>query len=151
MLQKLKEFDYRKHTQSLRDVRMVGLLVFAGVVLLVTWSGIGVIQTNYDLQKKISGLQQEVDLRELENSNLSLKNEYFETDQYLELQARRQFNRAAPGEKLLIVPKQVALENSVETLAKPTPEAQIEETKPAYQQNFEAWMEFLFRRNPVKN
>lgn len=146
MLDKIKNIDYKKLIHDLRDVRMIGLLVFGIVVLLVTWSGIGVIQTNYELQKKISALDQEVDLQKLENSNLQLRNQYFNTEQYLELQARRQFGKAAPGEKLLLVPKSVALAHTKEI---PKADKKTESPvahKPFYQKNFEAWMSFLFRR-----
>jgi len=148
MWQKLKTIDYTGYLKQLRDVRMIGLLVFGVVVLLVTWSSIGIIQTNYDLQKKIANLQQKVAVQHLENSNLSLRNQYFQTDQYVELQARRQFGRAAPGEKVYVVPRSVALAHSVEPL--PTPKAPAiaaDEDKPFYQRNFEAWTDFLFRRN----
>lgn len=146
MLEKIKSFDYRPWLKQLRDVRVVGLLVFVGVILLVTWSGIGVIQTNYELQKKIAALQQSLELQDLENSNLELQNQYYDTDQYLELQARRQFGRAAPGEKLLVVPKSVALKHSVEPLPAALSADNDTPVKPAYQRNFEAWMTFLFRR-----
>lgn len=152
LLQKLDTKKYISYLQNLRDVRTVGLLIFAGIVLLVTWSGIGVIQTNYELQKKISALRQEVALRTLENSNLRLRNQYYNTDQYLELQARRQFGKAEPGEKLLIVPRQVALAHSVEPEPVVAPDAPDETPyKPAYQRNFEAWIDFLFRRTPLKD
>jgi cell division protein FtsB len=146
MFEKIKTVDYKRYLQELRDVRMVGLLVFGVVVLLVTWSGISVIQTNYELQKQISRLQQEVDLRKLENSNLKLRNGYYDTDQYLELQARKQFGKAAEGEKLLLVPKSVALAHSIEVEEPENDEQPTEGAKPFYQQHFEAWMEFLFRR-----
>lgn len=145
MLEKINTAKIRNYLKSLRDVRQVGLLLFVGVVLLVTWSGIGVIQTNYDLQKQIAGLKQSADLRQLENSNLKLRNEYFNTDQYLELQARRQFNKAAPGEKLYVIPKQVALAHSTEPLPEPKKVTDKAPDKPGYQKNFEAWMDFLFR------
>lgn len=138
---------YWSYLKGLRDVRMVGLLMFMVVVLLVTWSGIGVIQANYELQKKIANLEQSVDVRELENSNLELRNQYYETEQYLELQARRRFGLAAPGEKLYIVPEHVALAHSVEPVI-PAPETVVERPeKPFYQENFEAWIAFLFRSN----
>lgn len=149
---KIDTKKYLDYARNVRDVRTLGLLVFAGIVLLVTWSGIGVIQTNYELQKKIAALRQQVDLQMLENSNLRLRNQYYNTDQYLELQARRQFGKAEPGEKLLIVPRQVALAYSVE-VEQSTAEPAEEQTpaKPAYQRNFEAWMDFLFRRAPLKD
>jgi cell division protein FtsB len=147
MLAKINIDKYWRYVKELRDVRAVGLLIFCGLVLIVTWSGIGVIQTNYDLQKKIAGLQRSVELAKLENSNLSLRNEYYETDQYLELQARRQFNKAKPGEKLLFVPETVALAHSVNPVTPPAEAAVDEPDKPFYQKNFEAWTDFLFRRN----
>lgn len=150
MLDKIKSLDYQKYIAELRDVRMVGLLAFGVVVVLVTWSAISVVQTNYDLQKQISRLEQEVDLHQLENSNLRLRNQYFNTDQYLELQARKQFGKAAPGEKMLIVPKSVAMRHTTDLLEPETDTALPPEIeKPFYQENFEAWMEFLFRRNRI--
>lgn len=139
-----------QYVREMRDVRVLGLTVFVGIALLVTWSGVGIIQTNYALQQRISRLEQENALQALENSTLGLRNEYYNTDQYLELQARKQFSRGAPGEKLLLVPRDVALRSSKDF---PEPEEkQIEKkpSKPKYQQNFEAWMEFLFRRNAQK-
>lgn len=147
MIGKINIEKYWNYLIGLRDVRMIGLMVFALVVLMVTWSGIGVIQANYDLQKRIASLEQSVALHELENSNLKLRNQYYETDQYLELQARRQFGKAAPGEKLLIVPKNVALAHSVEPVIPPPETVAEQPDKPFYQENFEAWIDFLFRAN----
>lgn len=135
------------YIKELHDVRVLGVHVFVIVALLVTWSGVGVIQDNYQLQKKISRLRQETELQELENDTLRLRNQYYDTDQYLELTARRQFGLAAPGETLLLVPESVALAHSVDLPeAKKTAEKTKPE-KPTYQQNFEAWMQFLFRRS----
>lgn len=135
------------YLKQFRDIRVLGLHVFAIIALLVTWSGLGIIQRNYQLQQQISRLQQENELRQLENETLRLRNEYFNTDQYLELTARQQFGRAAPGEKLLLIPRSVALKHTVS----PPPQQVIKqvsstEEKPSYQRNFEAWIEFLFRR-----
>src|SRR5437667_142896 len=82
---KSKNRPYYFYARQLRDVRVLGLVIFGGLVLLVSWSGIQVIQTNYDLQKQISKLQQQNQVQELENNNLQLTNQYFNTDQYLEL------------------------------------------------------------------
>ncbi len=135
------------YIKELHDVRVLGVHVFVVVALLVTWSGVGVIQDNYQLQKKISRLRQETELQNLENDTLRLRNQYFETDQYLELTARRQFGLAAPGEKLLLVPESVALANSVELPKAQNTDEKTKPQKPKYQQNFEAWMQFLFRRS----
>src|SRR5690606_37199867 len=114
MQQKLKVLIQSEFVKSLGDARNIGLVIFGIITLLVTWSGIKVVQTNYDVQKLIAAMQQQNDIKKLGNSNLELRNQYLETDQYLELAARRQYNKALPGEKLLIVPKAVALAHSAE-------------------------------------
>ncbi len=127
------------------DARALGLLAFGAIALLITWSGIKVVQTNYELDKKISVSKQQNDVAKLENENLKLKNKYYESNQYLELSARRQFGKAAPGEKLYTIPESVALTKTVEPLPAPEQVALAEEAaKPKHQQNFDAWMEFLF-------
>lgn len=129
----------------LSDPRNVGLIAFGIVALLVTWSGVKTVQTNFELDKKISIAKQRNDIARLENENLKLKNTYYESDQFLELAARRQFGKAAPGEQLYLVPEEVAMARTVDM---PTDEKGSEPApapKPKYQQNFEAWSEFLFR------
>lgn len=141
-----KSVEYLK---QMRDVRVLGLHVFVAIALLVTWSGVGVIQDNFQLQKRIARLEQENELQRLENTTQGLWNEYYNTDQYLELTARRQFGLAAPGEKLLLVPEEVALAQTTDLPVEETAREarKIKPQKPLYQRNFEAWMEFLFRRN----
>lgn len=147
VLENIKKFKKSAKIEQLTDVRTLGLIVFGVISLLVTWSGIKVVQTNYNLQKEISTMQQENDLRRLENSNIALQNQYLQTDQYLELTARKQFNKALPGEKLLIVPKSVALSHTIELPEESKEETPIvEESGPWYERNFNAWMEFVFRR-----
>lgn len=147
MLNKLKQLDYKSYLTQLRDVRTLGLLVFVVLVLLVSWSGLKSIQTNYELQQKIAQLEQEVEVQELENANAELRNKYLETDQFLELAARRQFGKAAPGEKLIIVPEEVALRNSIEPEKAVASAKPVQAKKSRYQRNFESWMQFFFQTN----
>lgn len=127
------------------DIRVIGLVIFGVIVVLVAWSGLQVMQTNYELQRREAELRQENENKKLANENLKLKNTYLGTDQYLELTARRQFNKAAPGEQLYLIPEEVALSKTVDL---PKTAAQTEEEnnsdKPKFQQNFEAWMNFFF-------
>lgn len=152
MQTKIKKLFSIATLKSLSDMRNLGLIVFAGIALLVTWSGIKVVQTNYDLQKQISAMQQENANDRLENANAALRNQFLQTDTYLELAARKQFNKALPGEKLLIVPKSVAMSHTVDVPAaekEETPAEMIEDSGPWYERNFNAWMEFLFRSKQV--
>lgn len=146
MFIKLKQFAKHPFLSQIRDIRVVGLVVFTVLMLLVSWSTVNVIQSNYELQKKVVRLQQQNQVTDLENQTLKLRNEYLNTDQYLELTARRQFGLAAPGEKLVLVPKNVALRYAPPPAEKPAEKPTAEADKPTYQKNFEAWMEFFFRK-----
>ena len=150
MLDKIKTIYKSPTFKSLSDIRTLGVIAFGIIALLVTWSSVKVVQTNYDLQKQIAGMQQQNDVRELANRNMGLENEYYTTDAYLELAARRHFNKAAPGEKLVIVPKEIALAHSVELPAQKAPDQAASEAVKAssssLQRNFDAWMNFLFHR-----
>jgi cell division protein FtsB len=148
MIQKIqKKFkQYYPYLFELRDVRVAGLVVFGVVVLLISWSGVKAIETNYQLQKQISRLKQENAVAELKNSNSKLENQYLQTKQYLELSARQNFGLAQPGETEVIVPKSVALAN---TVAQPVSQSDVKQATgklPTYQKNFQAWVNFFLHR-----
>ncbi len=129
------------------DTRSLGLLAFGVIAILVTWSGVKAIQTNYELQKQISDLSQQNQVQQLQNNNLSLTNDYYKTNEYLELAARRQFGMAAPGEKEYIVPQTVALAHTISLTPTTTvTKAETQTDKPTYQKNFEAWINFFLHR-----
>ncbi len=155
MLDKIQTYLRHPLVRQLRDIRALGLIVFAAIVLLVSWSGVKAIQSNYKLEQQIAGLRQQNDLQRLQNDNQRLKNQYYNTPQYLELAARQNFGLAAPGEKELIVPKAVAMAHvsgisaiSVDT-AVPASGQQTSEARshqPFYQRNMQAWMNFFLHR-----
>lgn len=134
--------------QNITDVRVLGQVVFGFLVLLVSWSCVKAIQTNANLQKQIATMEQKVQVQKLETQNLELKNKYLETDQFLEISARRQFGKARPGETVWIVPKTVAQAHSVELAAQTkNNELTIETEQPFYEKNLTAWRNFFFHRN----
>jgi cell division protein FtsB len=131
----------------LQDVRVVGLMLFLVVVLMMSWSGVKVIDTNYHLQKQIAELQQQNQLRQLENTNMRLRNDYFQTSQYQEIMARQNYGLAAPGETVLSAPKAVSLSYTVDRPAvAATAKNTANDKQPFYQRNFQAWMDFLLHR-----
>lgn len=148
MIEKIKKYYNHGLIQQFKDVRFAGFVVFGILVLLVTWSGVSVIETNYELQKQVSQLEQRNKVSQLENNNLKLQNEYYNSEQYLELTARRQFGKGQPGEKLLLVPKSVALKYTVDV---PDETRQVAATptleKPFIQTNIEAWINFFTHRS----
>ena len=125
-----------------RDIRFTGQVVFAGIVLLISWSGVKTIQTNYVLQKQISELKQQNAVHSLENKNLELQNQYFKTDDYLELSARRNFGLGKPGEKELLVPQSVAFTYAPEIKTAATEVAKTS----AHTSNLQSWVNFFLNR-----
>jgi len=151
MLNKVKTHFNSGKLQFLNDTKNLGLIAFGVIALLVSWSGVNSIQANYELQKQISELSQQNTVAELENTNLKLRNEYLKTDQYLELAARRQFGKAAPGETVANVPKKVALANTVEPKNLAVKVATTEESKPFYLKNLQAWVDFFLHRDAANS
>ena len=147
MVDKIKTILKSPRAKQLLDIRSISLYIFGIIVLSVSWSGAKVIESNYSLQKKIVKLEQENDIKKLQNDNNRLRNKYLETDQFLELSARRQFGLSAPGETVLAVPKSVALSNSKDLTQTVKVSVKSElPPKPKYQANFEAWVDFLLHR-----
>ena len=147
---KIKEYWQKTepYLAQFRDVRAMGLGLFLVIVLLVSWSGVKTIDTNYHLQQQIASLEQENQVQDLANTNIQLQNQYYQTDEYLELSARQNFGLAAPGETVLNVSKEVALAHT-----KNLPDAEASQVKkteakqPAYQRHFQSWINFLLHRS----
>lgn len=154
MQQKIKQYQEKveKYTEQLHDMRVVGLLSFALIVLLISWSGVRAIDANYVLQKQISQLEQQNQVDQLGNNNLKLQNQYFNSDQYLELSARQNFGLAKPGEKELIIPVSVAMAHTTNLANSEQVQAASTRAKqPAYQRNFQAWMNFFLHRQTLQD
>ncbi|HSX16831.1 MAG TPA: septum formation initiator family protein [Patescibacteria group bacterium] len=140
-----------QYAKQLRDPRMIGLGLFLVVVLLITWSGIKAIDANYGLQRQISKLQQQNDVQKLTNENMKLQNDYYNTPQYLELAARKDFGLAAKGETVLIVPTNVALAHTVDLPKSEDAAAKKHAKQSAIERNFNAWMDFFLHRDHAEN
>ena len=133
----------KKH--GIDDPRLLGLALIAFVGLSVIWSGVGIVQRNYELQQKATLLEEENRVLELQNSNKRLQNNYYETPEFAELKARSVNGVAAPGEEVYIISDEVAL-SALQTQEESTQPvvSSVEVDKPFYQENFEAWIDFFF-------
>lgn len=147
----LQEFRSNKSVKRLTDTRNIGLYIFAVIVLAITWSGVKTVQTNYELQKKVSTLRQQNEVLELQNGNTKLKNQYLKTDQYLELAARQQLGLAAPGETVLLIPEATAKKYVDSKLASATTTNSNVDDRSGIMKNLTAWRDFLLGRNLTTN
>lgn len=149
VLEDIKSIGKNQLTK-LSDIRNVAMYLFVLIVLAIAWSSTKTIQNNYDLQKQISTLKQENEVLKLTNQNIELETSYLNTDQYLELAARQNLGLSASGEKVLTVPKKVAL-----AYVDPTLSTQIQDesttldNRSKYVKNLETWRDFLLGRKIV--
>lgn len=135
--------------RELTDARNIALYIFGVIVLAIAWSGARTMQNNYQLQKQISALQQQNEVLHLQNNNNYLQNQFYDTQVYQELSARQNLGLAAPGEKVLIVPKSVAMKYVDPALADSrdsSPSAAVD-NRPSYTKNLETWRDFLLGRS----
>lgn len=138
-------FSKIKNNQTLKtifDTQNIGLYALFLVALSVTWSSIRIIQKNYEIEKNITVLSQEVAVLQQQTENQKLINQYFKTDAYLNLAARRYFSKAAPGEKVIIVPGEIA-QTYIKKAPEPTPEPENALKNSSLLNNFKAWGKFL--------
>jgi cell division protein FtsB len=112
------------------------------VALLITvtwmWGTVGAIQQNFVLQQQVDSLSQQIGYQDLENQTLAFENQYYNSNEYLELAARDHLSKANPGEKMLILPSTTA---SVASTTQQTTTVTIPITK---RSNFQQWVYFLF-------
>jgi len=148
MFEKIQTYLKSKQARQLVDIRNIALYIFGLIVLAIAWSGARTVQSNYQLQKQISTLQQQNEVIHLQNNNDYLQNQFYQTNEYLELSARQNLGLAAPGEKVLLVPKNVAMSYVDPALAdsRDNSSAASIDNRSKYTKNLEAWRDFLLGR-----
>ncbi len=143
MLQKLKtKVINRQFLKDYLSIGAIGVYIALIVALSVSWASIKIIQRNYNLLKEIAVEEQQVEINEKKVANQKLLNDYYKSDDYLELAARRELNKAAPGEKLIVIPKSVALSKLPKLPAEAKTDSKELETS-----NWQAWLDFLSGRS----
>lgn len=142
----LREFLDSPRSRHFSDPRNIILYIFTIIVLAITWSGVKAVQTNYELQKQVTTLQQQNAVLDLQNQNIALQNEFYGTNQYLDLAARQQLGLAAPGETVLLVPDSVANKYVDSNIGPKTvaTAAASSSNESSLIKNLHAWRDFLF-------
>ena len=143
MLQKIKNSNFLK---NISDTKNLGLYAVFIIALSVTWSSIKIIQKNYELEKQINQLQQEATIQDQTNKNQKLKNEYYKTDAYLDLAARKYFGKSLPGEKLILVPSEISQKYIHQEAQAQQATAQTVRTAPKFVQNWQDWINFFLHK-----
>ena len=132
----LRRCKYRLKHDYL-TIENVFLFVAIALCLMLTYQSVVAMSRNWELSEKLRAEKKELELLTVETEASELENEYYRTDEYQELLARRSLDKQFPGENMVVMP-----ENSEEAKNKHS-ETKTVATAKEYS-NFEKWMKFLF-------
>lgn len=124
------------------------LLIFDNIIIIValvlcfifTWGAISSMSRNWRLAAEVASREREKALLELEVETLELENNYYLSEEYQELAARKYQGKKLPGETMIYLPKNsdYAKQKHAETST-----ASVD-TVSSEASNFEQWTKFLF-------
>ena len=114
------------------------VLVLAIVLCLVwTYQSITAMSRNWELTEQIVTRKKELELLSAEVEAVELENEYYKTNEYQEILARKYLDKKGSGENMVALP-----ENSEN--AKNKHKGSKQKRKEKEYTNFEKWMMYLF-------
>ena len=115
------------------------IVLSLAIVLCLVWTyqSIVAMSRNWRLAEVLITEKKELELLSVEVEAAELENEYYKTNEYQELMARKILDKKLSGENMVILP-----DNSEEAKNKHKV-AKVEKTEKEYS-NFEKWMMYLF-------
>lgn len=115
-----------------------GTIVLAFVIAMGwIWGTVETLQKNFVYQQQVDALTQDVELEKLRNQNLAFQQEYYRSEEFLELSARQRLGKADPGEKLIILPDSRNITDTVSSSSVAVPTVLREG-------NLSQWLQFFF-------
>ena len=116
------------------------VVLILAIVLCLTWTyqSIVAMSRNWELSERLTTERKTLELLSLEVEAAGLQNEYYKTEEYQELMARKTLDKKMAGENMVVMP-----ENSeyAKDKHKQPKKSILEETD---RTNFEKWLMFLF-------
>ena len=115
------------------------IVLSLAIVLCLVWTyqSIVAMSRNWRLAEVLNKEKKELELLSVEVEAAELENEYYKTNEYQELMARKILDKKLSGENMVILP-----DNSEEAKNKHKV-AKVEKQEKSYS-NFEKWMMYLF-------
>ncbi|MBR3172851.1 hypothetical protein IKF21_03015 [Candidatus Saccharibacteria bacterium] len=134
----LRRFNFKMKHDFL-TVENVVLII--AVVLCLTWTyqTIAAMSRNWELSERLTEERKKLELVSIEVEAAELQNEYYKSNEYQELMARRNLDKKLNGENMVVMP-----ENSEEAKNKHKNEIKTVATEEPEYSNFEKWMMYLF-------
>lgn len=133
---KLRRLKY-KMSHDFLSIENVVLAVAIILCLVWTYQSIVSMSRNWELVERLNSEKKSLELAKIEVETAELENEYYKTEEYQELAARKMANKQLSGEHMVYMP-----ENSEVAKNKHKVAEEVKEEK-SYS-NFEKWMMYLF-------
>ena len=135
---KIRRLNYKMKHDFL-TVENVVLVLAIALCLVWTYQSIAAMSRNWELTERLATEKKALELLGVEVEAAELENEYYKTNEYQELLARKYLDKKMPGENMVIMPENSeAAKTKYEVIV-----AKAEETEKEYS-NFEKWMMYLF-------
>ena len=115
----------------------IALLLAIVLCLVWTYQSIVAMSRNWKLSETLITEKKELEVLNVEVESAELENEYYKTNEYQELMARKILDKKLSGENMVILP-----DNSEEAKNKHRV-VKVEKQEKSYS-NFEKWMMYLF-------
>ena len=119
------------------SVENVVLALAVFLCLMWTYQSIMAMSRNWALTERLTTEKKALELLNVEVEAAELENEYYKTDEYQELLARKYLDKKLPGENMVVMP---ANSERAKKQHKTVAAAKQEKTY----SNFEKWMMYLF-------
>ena len=122
-----------------RDFLTVHNIATAAAIILglvFTYNAVTATTRNWQLEQKLKERSLESAKLQIEVDTLTLEKQYYNTDEYQEIMARKKQNKMLEGETIVILP------NNTEKAK--TKYSDIDNKTDQKRSNFEEWLDFLF-------
>ncbi|MBR2710688.1 hypothetical protein IKF02_03640 [Candidatus Saccharibacteria bacterium] len=135
---KLRRIKYKlKH--DFLAVENIVLAVAVAMCLVWTYQSVVAMTRNWELAERLNAEKKNLQLLEIEVEAAELENDYYKTEEYQELAARKLNNKKLSGENMVYLPKNSeAAKNKHQNI-----EIVVQDEGEEYS-NIEKWMRFLF-------
>ena len=121
-------------------------IVMAVALVIATgwaWGSVSMIQTNFNAQKSLEDQRRQLALTQLEVDTLQYQQNYYKTDEYKDLAARKDLGLASPGEDVLLLPPNTQAIKDADAADTSKASLQSSGKSRVTESNFDQWMSFL--------
>ena len=139
MRDKLRRVKYKLKHDYLTLSNVV-LVIAVIMCFYFTYQSVVAMNRNWELTERLNAENKNLQLLTVEVETAELENEYYKSDEYQELSARKLLDKKLPGEEMVKMP-----ENSEVAINKHKKPEEIAKEEPTREySNFEKWMMYLF-------